>query len=134
MLSLGGAVTCFFFTAPHRLSLLTVGPVAAAPALWLLNTRPHNANLADIAEGATALAFALAFLANHMLRNHFVMATEREFLTEPAQARPRRALAKKQVRPARHPCRTKCAAVCRAGCTCWPQRRRRHGTRPRANS
>ena len=80
MLSLCGAIICFFFTAPHRLSLLVVGPVAALPALWLLNTRPGP--IADVAEGAAALAFALAFIANHMLRQHFTMAAERELLAQ----------------------------------------------------
>jgi signal transduction histidine kinase/ActR/RegA family two-component response regulator len=82
VLSLAGAITCFFFTAPHRLSLLIVGPVAALPALVLLNLQPHADRLAELAQGATALAFALAFLANHMLRQHFIIAAEREFLTE----------------------------------------------------
>ena len=81
MLSLGGAVTFFFFTAPHRMSLLAVGPLAALPALLILNRHPENHELAGVAQGATALAFALAFLANHMLRKHFAIEAEREFLT-----------------------------------------------------
>ena len=80
LLSLSGAIICFFFTAPHRLSLLVVGPVAALPSLVLLNSRPGAA--ADVAEGAAALTFALAFIANHMLRQHFAMAAERELLAQ----------------------------------------------------
>ena len=80
LLSLCGALLCFFFTAPHRLSLLVVGPAAALPSLWMLNSNPGSEAIADAAEGAAALAFALAFIANHMLRQHFAMAAERESL------------------------------------------------------
>lgn len=82
LLSLGGAVTCFFFTAPHLLSLLVVGPLAAAPALWFLHQRPESLEVASLAQGGAALAFALALIVNRVLRKTFDMANEREALTE----------------------------------------------------
>ena len=82
LLSLGGAIFTFFFTAPHRLSLLVVGPLAAAPALILLSTNPASSDLGVIAQGAAAGAFGLAFILNHLLRQQFAMAAERETLSE----------------------------------------------------
>ena len=82
MLSLGGALVSFFFTAPHRLSLLIVGPVAAAPSLILLTLDPATRELGVLAQGVAAAAFAMAFVLNHLLRQHFEMAAEREALAE----------------------------------------------------
>jgi signal transduction histidine kinase/ActR/RegA family two-component response regulator len=82
LLSLCGAVTCFFFTAPHLLSLLIVGPLAAAPSLLLLASRPEAESVLNLAQGGAALAFALALLVNRLLRHSFAMAVEREALTE----------------------------------------------------
>lgn len=82
LLSLCGAVTCFFFTAPHLLSLLVVGPLAAGPALWLLRADPQAADVSNLAQGGAALAFALALIVNRLLRRSFDMAVEREKLTD----------------------------------------------------
>ncbi len=82
LLALCGAVTCFFFTAPHLLSLLIVGPLAAGPALWLLHAHPNDEGIASLALGGAALAFALALVVNRLLRRSFDMAVEREGLTE----------------------------------------------------
>ena len=82
LLALGGAVVTFFFTAPHRLSLLVVGPTAAAPPLILMALDPATSELGVIAQGAAAVAFALAFILNHLLRQQFAMAADRESLAE----------------------------------------------------
>lgn len=82
LLAVAGAVTCFFFTAPHLLSLLVIGPLAVAPALWLLHSRPESLEVASLAQGGAALAFALALIVNRLLRRSFDMAAERESLTE----------------------------------------------------
>ena len=82
LLTLCGAVTCFFFAAPHLLSLLVVGPLAAGPALWLLHSDPQDERVASLALGGGALAFALALIVNGLLRRSFDMAVEREALTE----------------------------------------------------
>jgi len=82
LLALAGAVTCFFFTAPHLLSLLVIGPLAAALPLWLLHARPESAHLGELAQGGAALAFALALIVNRLLRSSFDMAAEREALME----------------------------------------------------
>ncbi|MDP8917046.1 MAG: ATP-binding protein [Pseudomonadota bacterium] len=82
LLTVAGAVTCFFFTAPHMVSLLVVGPAAATPALWLLQTHPETADTGDLAKGGMALAFALALIVNRLLRRSFDMAAERETLME----------------------------------------------------
>jgi signal transduction histidine kinase/ActR/RegA family two-component response regulator len=82
LLSLGGAMVTFFFTSPHRLSLLVVGPTAAAPSLILLTANPATRELGVTAQGAAAVAFALAFILNHLLRQQFAMAAEREGLAE----------------------------------------------------
>ena len=82
LLAVAGAVTCFFFTAPHMVSLLVVGPAAATPALWLLQTSPESAEVGDFAKGGLTLAFALALIVNRLLRRSFDMAAEREALME----------------------------------------------------
>ena len=82
LLALCGGVTCFYFAAPHLLSLLIVGPLAAAPALWLLHADPKDEAVASLALGGGALAFALALIVNRLLRRSFDMAVEREGLTE----------------------------------------------------
>ena len=82
LLSLAGALISFFFTAPHRLSLLVVGPTAAAPSLIFLTLDPATRELGILAQGATAAAFGMAFILNHLLRHQFVMAAERGSLAE----------------------------------------------------
>lgn len=82
LLALAGAVTCFFFTAPHLLSLLVIGPAAVAAPLWLLHSRPESLEIAGLAKGGVALSFALALIVNRLLRSSFDMAAEREGLTE----------------------------------------------------
>ena len=82
LLALCAAVTCFFFAAPHLLSLLIVGPLAAVPAVWLLHQQPSEEAVASLALGGGALAFALALVVNRLLRRSFDMAVEREGLTE----------------------------------------------------
>ena len=78
-LALGAAVIVTFFTAPWLLSLLTIGPVAAAAplaALWLWGDRETY----SIGIGAYALALALALVMNQMMRRQFLLAAERETL------------------------------------------------------
>jgi signal transduction histidine kinase/AmiR/NasT family two-component response regulator len=80
MISVAGAVACFFFTAPSLASLLIVGPAAAsAPVIGLFrhaDGRPEGV----LAWGALALTMALCLILNRLLRGQFELAAEREAL------------------------------------------------------
>jgi signal transduction histidine kinase len=78
-LAVAAAVVVTFFTAPWLLSLLTIGPAAAAApliALWLWSDRATY----SIGITAYALALALALVMNQMMRRQFQLAAERETL------------------------------------------------------
>jgi len=80
MVSVAGAVACFFFTAPSLASLLIVGPAAAAAPLIGLFRHPDSRPEGMLAWGALALTMALCLILNRLLRGQFAMAAEREAL------------------------------------------------------
>ncbi|MDP1737632.1 MAG: ATP-binding protein [Caulobacter sp.] len=80
MVSVGGAVACFFFTAPWLTGLLIVGPAAAAAPLIGLLRHPESRPEGLLAWGALALTMALCLILNRLLRGQFAMAAEREAL------------------------------------------------------
>jgi signal transduction histidine kinase/CheY-like chemotaxis protein len=80
MISVGGAVACFFFTAPWLTGLLIVGPAAAAAPLIGLLRHPESRPEGLLAWGALALTMALCLILNRLLRGQFAMAAEREAL------------------------------------------------------
>jgi signal transduction histidine kinase/CheY-like chemotaxis protein len=79
MLSLAAGVMCVVFTAPWLPSLLIVGPAAVAGPLFAF-TAHRTLETTPLAWGGTALAFALAFLVNRILRKQFALSAERETL------------------------------------------------------
>jgi len=79
MISLAAGVMCVVFTAPWLPSLLIVGPAAVAGPL-IAFTVHQTPETTPLAWGGTALAFALAFLVNRILRKQFALAAERETL------------------------------------------------------
>jgi signal transduction histidine kinase/ActR/RegA family two-component response regulator len=80
MISVAGAVACFFFTAPSLPALLIVGPAASAGPLIGLFSREESRPEAALAWGALALTMALCLILNRLLRGQFAMAAEREAL------------------------------------------------------
>lgn len=80
MVSVAGAVACFFFTAPSLASLLIIGPAAAAGPLIGLFRNPDSQAEGVLAWGALALTMALCLILNRLLRGQFAMAAEREAL------------------------------------------------------
>ena len=80
MVSVAGAVACFFFTAPTLAGLLIIGPVAAAAPLFGLFRHAESRSDAVLAWGALALTMALCLILNRLLRGQFAMAAEREAL------------------------------------------------------
>ncbi len=80
MVSVAGAVACFFFTAPSLAGLLIVGPVAAAAPLIGLFRHADSRPEGMLAWGALALTMALCLILNRLLRGQFDMAAEREAL------------------------------------------------------
>lgn len=78
--ALAGGVIGVVFTAPWLPSLLIVGPLLVGGPLLVLYARPEDHDLAQLAWGGTALAFALALLVNRILRGQFALAAEREAL------------------------------------------------------
>jgi signal transduction histidine kinase/CheY-like chemotaxis protein len=79
MFSLAAGVMCVVFTAPWLPSLLIVGPAAVAGPLVAFTAHP-TPDTTPLAWGGTALAFALGFLVNRILRKQFALAAERETL------------------------------------------------------
>jgi signal transduction histidine kinase/CheY-like chemotaxis protein len=78
-MDVAGAVACLFFASPSLLSLLIVGPAAAAGPLagaFLVGDAPFSA----ACSGALAMAMALCMVVNRILRRQFAMAAEREAL------------------------------------------------------
>ena len=80
MVSVAGAVACFFFTSPWLAALLVVGPAAAAAPLFGLLRHPDSQAEGLLAWGALALTMALCLILNRLLRGQFAMAAEREAL------------------------------------------------------
>lgn len=80
MISVAGAVACFFFTSPWLAALLIVGPAAAAAPLYGLLRHPDSQAEGLLAWGALALTMALCLILNRLLRGQFAMAAEREAL------------------------------------------------------
>lgn len=80
MISVAGAVACFFFTSPWLAALLIVGPAAAAAPLFGLLRHPDSQPGGLLAWGALALTMALCLILNRLLRGQFAMAAEREAL------------------------------------------------------
>ncbi|MBI5941171.1 MAG: response regulator [Caulobacterales bacterium] len=80
MVSVGGAVACFFFTSPWLAGLLIVGPAAAAAPLFGLLRHPESQAEGLLAWGALALTMALCLILNRLLRGQFALAAEREAL------------------------------------------------------
>ena len=80
MVSVAGAVACFFFTAPSLAGLLIVGPVAAAAPLIGLFRHTDSRPEGMLAWGALALTMALCLILNRLLRGQFALAAEREAL------------------------------------------------------
>ncbi|RAK56312.1 response regulator [Phenylobacterium soli] len=80
MISLAAGIMCLVFTAPWLPALLIVGPAAVAGPLAFLTLRQDNPDATHLAWGGTALAFALGFLVNRMLRRQYELAAEREGL------------------------------------------------------
>ena len=80
MVSVAGAVACFFFTSPWLAALLAVGPAAAAAPLFGLLRHPDSQAEGLLAWGALALTMALCLILNRLLRGQFAMAAAREAL------------------------------------------------------
>lgn len=80
MVSVAGAVACFFFTSPWLAGLLIVGPAAAAAPLFGLLRHPESRTEGLLAWGALALTMALCLILNRLLRGQFALAAEREAL------------------------------------------------------
>lgn len=80
MVSVAGAVACFFFTAPSLAGLLIIGPAAAAAPLIGLFRHQDSQAEGVLAWGALALTMALCLILNRLLRGQFAMAAEREAL------------------------------------------------------
>lgn len=80
MISVAGAVACFFFTSPWLAALLIVGPAAAAAPLFGLLRHPDSQAEGLLAWGALALTMALCLILNRLLRGQFALAAEREAL------------------------------------------------------
>lgn len=80
LISLAAGMLCLVFAAPWLPSLLIVGPAAVAAPLIGLSASSTNPDLANIAWGGAALAFALALLVNRILRRQFALAADREGL------------------------------------------------------
>lgn len=80
MVSVAGAVACFFFTSPWLAALLIVGPAAAAAPLFGLLRHPDSQAEGLLAWGALALTMALCLILNRLLRGQFALAAEREAL------------------------------------------------------
>jgi len=85
MIAAAAAVICLFFTAPSLASLLIVGPAAMAGPLVAMLLCADSHQDAVIAWGAFALAFLLALLMNRNLRRQFMLAADRERLSEERQ-------------------------------------------------
>ncbi|MBO9708832.1 MAG: response regulator [Caulobacter sp.] len=79
-MSVGAAIICIFFSAPHLLSLLVIAPVASAAPLVALFSRPDGVRAGAQAWGALALAMALSLVFNRMLRRQHALALEHERL------------------------------------------------------
>lgn len=82
ILMMGAAVAaaCFFFTAPCLISLLIVGPLAAAAPLLGLWLTADDPAILQLTAGALAMAMALCLVLNRTLRGQFTLAAERESL------------------------------------------------------
>ncbi len=80
MVSVAGAVACFFFTSPWLAALLIVGPAAAAAPLFGLLRHPDSQAEGLLAWGALALTMALCLILNRLLRGQVALAAEREAL------------------------------------------------------
>jgi signal transduction histidine kinase/ActR/RegA family two-component response regulator len=82
ILMMGAAVAaaCFFFSAPCVLSLLIVGPAAAAAPLIGLWFTGRDPSIFQLTAGALAMAKALSLIHNRILRRQFTLAAEREVL------------------------------------------------------
>lgn len=80
MMAAAVATACFFFSSPCLLSLLVVGPVAAATPLIALWATAKDRTIFPVTFGGLAMALALCFILNRILRRQFALAAEREGL------------------------------------------------------
>lgn len=80
MMGAAVAAACFFFSAPCLMSLLVVGPVAAAAPLIGLWVTGKDPAIFQLTAGALAMAMALCLILNRILRRQFTLAAERETL------------------------------------------------------
>ena len=67
----GAAVGIIFFSSPVLLSLLILGPLAAAGPILASQTLHPNADFSHLMTGGMALAMAMGFVLNRHMRDHY---------------------------------------------------------------
>jgi len=81
LLAAGGAGACMFFAAPLMITLLVIGPLAAAGPLIGLHLSGAGSTTNTVA-GALALAMVLSMVVNRILDRQFDLMIERNVLME----------------------------------------------------
>ncbi len=93
MVCAGAAVSVIFFSSPVLLSLLILGPLAAAGPILASQALHPNADFSHLMTGGMALAMAMGFVLNRHMNDHYrlqhrqmEMADEREAARNAAEA------------------------------------------------
>ncbi len=73
MICAGAAVGIIFFSSPVLINLLLLGPVAIAGPVVALYGPGHSPELSRLITGGLALAFAMGFVLNRHMREHYLL-------------------------------------------------------------